>query len=49
MMDGFVNVEKKYLSLLLLNNPEESEIDQSSAIDEHEHFHFIVDSWLLYA
>lgn len=41
-MDRPVDVEQKYLGLLLLNDPVVGEVDDAAAIDEKEHFNFVV-------
>jgi hypothetical protein len=46
-MDGFVNVKKKNLCFLLLHNPVFSEVDNTSAIDEHEHLDLLIGARLL--
>jgi hypothetical protein len=47
-MDGLMNVEQKNVSLLLLDNPELGEINESPAVDEHKHFHSVVDARFFY-
>ena len=49
MVDGFVNIEEKDLGFLVLLKEILSQIDQASAVDEHEHFDFLEWFWLFNA
>ena len=42
MMNRLIDIEKEDLSLLLLNNPVFSEINDTTTVDEHKHLDLIV-------
>ena len=42
-----MNVEQENVGLLLLDDPELGEIDEPTAVNEHEHFDSIVDARFL--
>jgi hypothetical protein len=49
MMNGFVDVKKEDVSLILLNYPVVGEISDASTVDKKEEFDSIVGPTFLYA
>ena len=49
MVDGFIDVEEQDWGLFLLHDPVFGEVDNPSAVDEHEHLDLLISSNFFYS